>query len=113
MDRATGIFVEGMGAAAATSGVLTQLQGRIFALLYLHAYRRRGELGLSPVEVFDTRESIQEALLNVGIGVLSVALAAAGGPRGSILAGWTYALLGPVDGLHGAIMGRRRRALAG
>lgn len=36
MDRATAIFVEGMGAAAATSGVLTQLQGRIFGLLYLH-----------------------------------------------------------------------------
>src|SRR5881392_2598024 len=36
MDRATGIFVDGIGAAAATSGVLTQLQGRIFALLYLH-----------------------------------------------------------------------------
>ena len=37
MDRATAIFVEGMGAASATSGVLTQLQGRIFALIYLHA----------------------------------------------------------------------------
>src|SRR5437016_11821188 len=36
MDRPTGIFVDGRGAAAATSGVLTQLQGRIFALLYLH-----------------------------------------------------------------------------
>src|SRR5437867_3344398 len=35
MERALGIFVDGMGAAAATSGVLTQLQGRIFALLYL------------------------------------------------------------------------------
>ena len=35
MDRATAIFVEGMGAAAATSGVLTQLQGRIFGFLYL------------------------------------------------------------------------------
>lgn len=35
MERATAIFVEGMGAAAATSGVLTQLQGRIFGLLYL------------------------------------------------------------------------------
>lgn len=35
MDRARAIFVEGMGAAAATSGVLTQLQGRIFGLLYL------------------------------------------------------------------------------
>lgn len=35
MDRLLGIFVDGIGAAAATSGVLTQLQGRIFALLYL------------------------------------------------------------------------------
>ena len=35
MDRTTAIFVEGMGAAAATSGVLTQLQGRIFGFLYL------------------------------------------------------------------------------
>ena len=35
MDRITGIFVDGMGAASATSGVLTQLQGRMFALLYL------------------------------------------------------------------------------
>src|SRR3989441_10211224 len=38
MDRATGIFVDGIGAAAATSGVLSQLQGRIFALLYLRAH---------------------------------------------------------------------------
>lgn len=35
MDRATAIFVDGLGAAAATSGILTQLEGRIFALLYL------------------------------------------------------------------------------
>jgi len=35
MDRTVGIFVDGIGAAAATSGVLNQLQGRIFALLYL------------------------------------------------------------------------------
>jgi DNA-binding transcriptional regulator GbsR (MarR family) len=35
MDRLTAIFVDGIGAAAATSGILTQLQGRIFARLYL------------------------------------------------------------------------------
>ena len=35
MDRATAIFVDGIGTAAATSGILSQLQGRIFALLYL------------------------------------------------------------------------------
>ena len=35
MDTVTAAFVDGIGAAAATSGVLSQLQGRIFALLYL------------------------------------------------------------------------------
>lgn len=35
MDRTTAIFVDGIGTAAATSGVLNQLQGRVFALLYL------------------------------------------------------------------------------
>ena len=34
-DRATTALVDGLGAAAATSGVITQLQGRIFAFLYL------------------------------------------------------------------------------
>src|SRR5207247_1073166 len=33
--RPTALFVDGIGAAAATSGVLNQLQGRIFALLYM------------------------------------------------------------------------------
>ena len=45
MDRATAIFVDGMGAASATSGVLSQLQGRIFALLYL----RRDSLSLDEI----------------------------------------------------------------
>jgi DNA-binding transcriptional regulator GbsR (MarR family) len=45
MDRATAIFVEGMGAAAATSGVLTQLQGRIFGFLYL----RNGSVSLDEI----------------------------------------------------------------
>src|SRR5262245_29585656 len=38
MDRSTGIFVEGIGTAAATSGILNQLQGRIFAFLYLETH---------------------------------------------------------------------------
>ena len=35
MDRARAIFIDGIGAASATTGVLNQLQGRIFGLLYL------------------------------------------------------------------------------
>jgi DNA-binding transcriptional regulator GbsR (MarR family) len=37
MDRITGTLVDGLGAAAATSGILTQQQARIFGLLYLSA----------------------------------------------------------------------------
>ena len=60
MDRPTAIFVEGMGAAAATSGVLTQLQGRIFGLLYLQA----GSLSLD-----DIVEELGQSKGNVSINI--------------------------------------------
>jgi DNA-binding transcriptional regulator GbsR (MarR family) len=37
MERITALFVDGIGTAAATSGVLSQVQGRIFGLLYLQS----------------------------------------------------------------------------
>ena len=37
MDRVTGTLADGLGAAAAASGILTQQQARIFGLLYLSA----------------------------------------------------------------------------
>lgn len=37
MDRTTAIFVDGIGVGAAPSGILSELQGRIFALLFLQA----------------------------------------------------------------------------
>src|SRR5256885_847580 len=58
MDRATGIFVDGLGAAAATSGVLSQLQGRIFALLYL----RRTSLALEEIAA-----ELQQSKSNISI----------------------------------------------
>ena len=45
MDRLAAIFVDGIGAGAAPSGILTQLQGRIFALLYL----QQGPLSLDEI----------------------------------------------------------------
>jgi len=58
MDRVTGIFVEGMGAAAATSGILTQLQGRIFALLYLND---------QPLSLDDITDELQQSKSNVSV----------------------------------------------
>jgi Endosomal/lysosomal potassium channel TMEM175 len=53
----------------------------VFALLYWHAYRKRAQLDLNELEVFDTRTDIRESLLNVGIAVVSVTIALIGGGR--------------------------------
>jgi hypothetical protein len=107
---------------AAQAPLLMQIYGLgfvaifvVFALLYLHAYRQRGALALTPLEVFDTRESIQAALLNIAVGLisLSISLFGLGGRLSGPLSGWTYGLIGPFAATHSAIMGRRRRALGG
>ena len=58
MDRVSGIFVEGMGTAAATSGILTQLQGRIFGLLYLQD---------RPLSLDDITDELQQSKSNVSV----------------------------------------------
>ncbi len=59
MDRVTAIFVDGMGAAAATSGILSQLQGRIFALLYLQASARSLDEVAAELEQSKSNVSVQ------------------------------------------------------
>ena len=60
MDRTTAIFVDGMGAAAATSGVLSQLQGRIFAVLYLHE---------GPLALEDIASELEQSKSNISVNI--------------------------------------------
>ncbi|MEA2682993.1 MAG: hypothetical protein QOK05_1321 [Chloroflexota bacterium] len=60
MDRLTGIFADGIGAAAATSGILTQLQGRIFGLLYLQP---------EPMSLDQITDELQQSKSNVSVQV--------------------------------------------
>ena len=83
----------------------------VFVLLYWHAYRRRAMLELNELETFDTRADIQESALNVGIGTVSIAIAAIGGGRLAGVAGMTYMLCPVVLTAHGMLMGRRRRTI--
>ena len=85
----------------------------IFAVLYWHAYRRRGEMELNELEVHDTRVEITSNLIYVAVGLVSIALAAlhVGGPASAAFSGFAYALLGPVHWLHGRHAGKRRKQL--
>jgi uncharacterized membrane protein len=83
----------------------------VFAVLYIHAYRKRAELGLNTLEVYDTRVEIESVLLNTAIGVLSACIAAFGGARFAGVSGWSYMLIGPVLTIHGVLRGKRRKIL--
>jgi DNA-binding transcriptional regulator GbsR (MarR family) len=60
LDEARAVFVDGMGAASATSGVLSQLQGRIFALLYLQD---------RPVSLDEIAEGLQQSKSNISTNI--------------------------------------------
>jgi uncharacterized membrane protein len=82
----------------------------VFALLYLHAWRRRGALALDPVEALLTRARAESHALLAAVAVVSLALAAAGNAP---LAGLAYLLNLPVQSLHWSLVyGRRRRSRA-
>ncbi|HEX8422465.1 MAG TPA: TMEM175 family protein [Pyrinomonadaceae bacterium] len=83
----------------------------VFTLLYWRAYTKRGELELNRLEVLDTRTELDENLLHIVIGLLSIGLASAG-TRGYVaLSGFCYMLIGPVMTVHGMIMGKKRKKL--
>ncbi len=81
----------------------------IFALLYEHARRRRAELELNELEFFDTRSEIVRFGLLSGVGLLSIVIAIVVPRRVAGLAGYVYFLVGVVEGVHGSVMGKRRR----
>jgi hypothetical protein len=80
----------------------------LFVLMYAHAFRLRRALGLSPVEVLETRLALQEngVLALVGIASFLVALKSPG------LAGWVYLAIGPLLAIHGMVFGKRVRLLS-
>jgi DNA-binding transcriptional regulator GbsR (MarR family) len=52
LDGAREVFIDGLGTASATSGVLSQLQGRIFAVLYLEDH---------PLSLDEIAEALQQS----------------------------------------------------
>ncbi len=60
MDRVTGTLADGLGAAAAASGILTQPQARIFGLLYLSG---------SPLSLDEIAAELSQSKSNVSLNI--------------------------------------------
>jgi hypothetical protein len=83
----------------------------LFGLMHWHAYRRRKQLELGPVERLLTRAEIGRSIALVTISGLSIVLALTMQGIWVTAAGWVYGLIGPVEGVHGWSVGRRKARL--
>lgn len=117
------LFINGMILRGAR-GQLTHAQGStlfviygmgfaaiylVLAALYLHAYRRRGELELNAIETLDTRWELYGMLCMASVGLVSVLVALT--VNQVDLAGFVYLSLFVIMWIHGWSHGRKRRAL--
>jgi uncharacterized membrane protein len=75
----------------------------VFALLHWHAYRKRDELELNPIEILTTRSSLWAYGICVIIALFSITIASIGGRNNAALAGWIYFLIGPAETVNGII----------
>jgi len=84
----------------------------VFTLMYSHAYNKREELELNPVEVHDTRGSIVDSLFFVGLGLLGMLVILIGGPELSGISGMMYPVfIAPFFSIMGSRNGKKRAAL--
>ena len=81
----------------------------VFVLMYLRAYSLRATLELDAREQSMTREEIQGSLLNISVGLASVAIAFLGGERLLSWAGYVYVLVFPMQVINGRVMASRRK----
>ena len=84
----------------------------MFALLYGHAYRRREQLELTPMEVFDVKSYAGHHLVSVAVGAVALLVAIFAPLRFAPLSPMCFALMGPAHYYFGNRVERRRPAFA-
>lgn len=83
----------------------------LFFLMYLHALRKKGELELTEIEIFDTKSKLFAQLILISIGGLSVVFSQLVRVNYSGMSGMIYILIGPAFSIYYSIRGSRRKKL--
>jgi Endosomal/lysosomal potassium channel TMEM175 len=84
----------------------------VLALFYRNALRRRAELNLDALGLFDARTGLRRHGLSVAVGLVSISLSLLVPPHLLWLPGLFYCVLGPLHGVNGYLAGRARDRLA-
>jgi uncharacterized membrane protein len=82
----------------------------MFGLLYRHAYRKRHELGLTALEVFNIKSFAGHHLVSAGIGVVVVLIAVAAPRNYAFISPMMFALMWPAHALYGSRRDKKRKA---
>ena len=80
----------------------------MFALLYGHAYRRRVQLELTPMQVFDAKSYAGHHLVSAGVGVVSLLVALFAPLQFAPLSPMCFAMMGPAHWYFGNRVERQR-----
>ena len=84
----------------------------MFALLYAHAYRKREELMLTALEVFDVKAQAGHHLVSAAVGAIAVLVAVAAPLHFAPLSPMSFSLMAPAHWLLGKRMERQRAVLS-
>lgn len=82
-----------------------------FALMYLNVLRRRTPMQLTALEIFEAKAGIVNFLGLAGVAVVSISIVVIGGDEAAAYSGMSYALIGVVKGVFGAMYGAKRARL--
>jgi len=82
-----------------------------FALLYRHAYAKRRELALTPLEVLDVKLFAGHHLVSAGIGLLAMAVASLAPLSYAPLSPVMFGFMGPAHWAFGTYGHRKRKPL--
>jgi len=82
----------------------------LFALMYIHAHRRRAALGMTDVDAFDARALAGHHLVSAGVGLFAMLFALIAPRKVAFLSPSSFALMGPGHWAFAAWIDRRRKA---
>jgi uncharacterized membrane protein len=82
----------------------------MFGLLYLHAYRKRHELGLTPLDVFKIKSFAGHHMVSAAVGMVVVVIALAAPRNYAVISPMVFFLMWPVHALYESHREKKRKA---